>query len=111
MVETGKQTILDETETDKINLRKTIYLTIMSSVDFEECAHKMLKIQFRPGQEPEFCNMTVECCAQERTYMRFYGLLAQRFCMLNPIFQEVYIRTFSEQCALRPNSPLTLDEC
>ena len=40
----GTVAIQDETETDKINLRRTIYLTIMSSLDFEECAHKMLKV-------------------------------------------------------------------
>lgn len=69
--------IQDVTETDLINLRRTIYLTIMSSVDFNECAHKLLKIQLQPGQEMELCNMIIECCSQERTYMRFYGLLGQ----------------------------------
>lgn len=43
--------IQDQTETDKYNLRSTIYLTIMSSVDFEEAAHKLLKIKYKPGQE------------------------------------------------------------
>jgi hypothetical protein len=43
--------ISDQTEGDVINLRRQIYLTIMSSADFEECAHKLLKIQFKPGQE------------------------------------------------------------
>src|SRR5690606_37677837 len=62
--------IKDATETDLINLRRTIYLTIMSSVDFNECAHKMLKIKLNPGQEIELANMIIECCSQERTYMR-----------------------------------------
>lgn len=43
--------IRDETETNLINLRRTIYLTIMSSVDFEEAGHKLLKIKLEPGQE------------------------------------------------------------
>jgi len=59
-----------------VNLRRTIYLTIMSSVDFEECCHKLLKLNIREGQEMELCTMIFECCMQERTYMRFYGLLA-----------------------------------
>lgn len=70
-----------------MNLRRTIYLVIMSSVDYEECCHKLLKLNIREGQEVELCNMIFECCTQERTYLRFYGLLAQRFCLLNP---EVY---------------------
>ena len=43
--------IIDQTETNLVALRRTIYLTIQSSLDFEECAHKMLKMEFKPGQE------------------------------------------------------------
>jgi hypothetical protein len=42
--------IADETGTDVVNLRRTIYLTIMSSLDFEEAGHKLMKITLRPGQ-------------------------------------------------------------
>ncbi|GJM95951.1 hypothetical protein PR202_ga12747 [Eleusine coracana subsp. coracana] len=43
--------IKDRTETNLVNLRRTIYLTIMSSVDFEEAGHKLMKIKLEPGQE------------------------------------------------------------
>lgn len=43
--------IRDRTETNLVNLRRTIYLTIMSSVDFEEAGHKLMKIKLEPGQE------------------------------------------------------------
>lgn len=49
--EEERMKIKDETETNLINLRRTIYLTIMSSVDFEEAGHKLLKIKLEPGQE------------------------------------------------------------
>ena len=39
----NKMIIEDMTEADMISLRRTIYLIIMNSVDFEECAHKLLK--------------------------------------------------------------------
>ena len=42
--------IEDMTEKDLINLRRTIYLVIMSSVDFEEATHKLLKLNIREGQ-------------------------------------------------------------
>ncbi|KAG5023361.1 hypothetical protein JHK85_019703 [Glycine max] len=45
--------IKDETETNLVNLRRTIYLTIMFSVDFEEAGHKLLKIKLEPGQEKQ----------------------------------------------------------
>jgi len=69
----------------------------MSSVDFNECAHKLLKIKLPAGQEMELSNMIIECCSQERTYMRFYGLLAQRFCMLDKVYQECYDKSFFAQ--------------
>ena len=46
-----KQTIIDQTETNLIALRRTIYLTIQSALDFEECAHKLLRMELKPGQE------------------------------------------------------------
>lgn len=49
--------IIDNTETNLITLRRTIYLTIQSSLDFEECAHKLLKMELKPGQEIELCHM------------------------------------------------------
>lgn len=42
---------MDETETKLVNLRRAIYLTIMSSIDFEEAGHKLLEIKLELGQE------------------------------------------------------------
>ncbi len=50
-VEEKQQTIIDQTETNLVTLRRTIYLTIQSSIGAEECAHKLLKMNLRPGQE------------------------------------------------------------
>ncbi|KAH9608673.1 hypothetical protein KSS87_021890 [Heliosperma pusillum] len=92
--------IKDATETNLVNLRRTIYLTIMSSVDFEEAGHKLLKIKLEPGQEMELCIMLLECCSQERTYLRYYGLLGQRFCMINKVHQENFEKCFVQQYSM-----------
>ena len=92
-----KQEIIDTTEKNLVALRRTIYLTIMSSLDFEECCHKMLKQNIQSGDEIEICKMIIECCCQERTFMRFYGLLAQRFCMIDRIYQSNLEGCFKEQ--------------
>lgn len=80
--EEGKGVIVDRTETNLVALRKTIYLTIQSSLDFEECAHKLLRMELKPGQEIEMAHMFLDCCAEQRTYEKFYGLLSQvrRLC-------------------------------
>ncbi|XP_073285275.1 uncharacterized protein [Primulina huaijiensis] len=92
--------INDETETNLVSLRRTIYLTCMTSVDFEEAGHKLLKIKLEPGQEMELCTMLLECCSQERTYLRYYGLLGQRLCMLNKVHQENFGKCFVQQYSM-----------
>nr|XP_006814574.1 PREDICTED: pre-mRNA-splicing factor CWC22 homolog [Saccoglossus kowalevskii] len=95
--EEKKTEIIDQTETNLIALRRTIYLTIQSSLDFEECAHKLLKVELKPGQEKELCNMFLDCCAQQRSYEKFFGLLSQRFCQLKKEYVQQFEFIFKEQ--------------
>lgn len=88
--------IKDLTDEDRVNLRRTLYLVIMSSVDFEECAHKILKMNLGVGHEDEICHMVQECCQNERTYMKFYGLLAQRFCEMTELYKDTLMKCFVE---------------
>uniref|UniRef100_A0A1B0DP29 Uncharacterized protein n=1 Tax=Phlebotomus papatasi TaxID=29031 RepID=A0A1B0DP29_PHLPP len=101
------ETIIDNTETNLVALRRTIYLTIHSSLDYEECAHKLMKMELKPGQEMELCHMFLDCCAEQRTYEKFYGLLAQRFCMINKVyvapFEEIFRDTYSTTHRLDTN--------
>jgi pre-mRNA-splicing factor CWC22 len=62
--------IKDETETNLVNLRRTIYLTIMSSVDFEEAGHKLLKIKLEPGQEVSGTRFS--CCINKVTLFGYF---------------------------------------
>lgn len=91
------QMIIDETETNLVALRRTIYLTIQSSLDFQECAHKLLKMDIKKNQEIELCQMILDSCAQQRTYERFFGLLAQRFCELKKEYVEHFEEIFKQQ--------------
>lgn len=47
----GTVDVHDQTGANVVNLRRTIYLTIMSALDFEEAVHKLLKINIAEGQE------------------------------------------------------------
>ncbi|XP_003487916.2 pre-mRNA-splicing factor CWC22 homolog [Bombus impatiens] len=93
----GKEDIIvDNTETNLTALRRTIYLTIHSSLDFEECAHKLMKMQLKPGQETELCHMFLDCCAEMRTYEKFFGLLAGRFCAINKMYVTPFEQIFQD---------------
>ena len=91
--------IIDQTETNMIALRRTIYLTIQSSLDFEETVHKLMKLNLKAGHETELCHMVLDCCAQQRTYEKFFGLLAQRLCQLKreyvEPFQNIFVDSFN----------------
>jgi len=91
------QVINDETGTDLVNLRRTIYLTIMSALDFEEAGHKLLKIGIKRGQENELATMIIECCSQEKTFIKYYALLAERFCKLKREYMDCFADCFVQQ--------------
>ncbi|RMZ90452.1 hypothetical protein DV736_g2303, partial [Chaetothyriales sp. CBS 134916] len=88
--------IKDQSNTELVNLRRTIYLTIMSSLDFEEACHKLMKVQLPPGQEPELPSMIVECCSQEKTYSKFFGLIGERFAKLNRMWLDLFEQAFAK---------------
>ena len=41
----------DDTRANRINLRRVIYETIMSSHDYEETGHKLMELELQPSQE------------------------------------------------------------
>lgn len=84
----AKEGIEDRTETNLVNLRRTIYLTIMNALNYEEAVHKLMKVQIQEGQEIELVNMVIECCSQERSYSNFYGLVGERFSKLNRVWTD-----------------------
>jgi len=86
--------IKDQSNTDLVNLRRTIYLTIMSSGGFEECTHKLLRVNLPPGLEHEMPSMLIECSSQERTFNKFYGLIGERLCKLNRMWVDLFEQQF-----------------
>lgn len=92
--------IADLTQTDIVNLRRTIYLTLQSSLDFEEAGHKLQKMALPAGSEGELATMILQCSANEKVYSRFYGLLAGRFCELRREHRAAYETLFGRQYAL-----------
>ncbi|PFH53603.1 hypothetical protein AMATHDRAFT_137344 [Amanita thiersii Skay4041] len=93
-MEATTQDIEDRTETNLVNLRRVIYLTIMNALNYEEAVHKLLKIQLKEGQEIELINMIIECCSQERSYSTFYGLIGERFSKLNRVWTDCLEQAF-----------------
>nr|CAG4714854.1 unnamed protein product [Naegleria fowleri] len=97
---TTKPTLLDpktKTDEESTNLKRKIYLTIMSSLTFDDCAHKLLKSGLAKEHDMEVCSMIIECCSQERSYLDFYGSLGERFCSLSDNFRIDFEECFKIQ--------------
>ena len=88
--------IKDQSNTDLVNLRRSIYLTIMSSGGFEEACHKLMRINLPTGREEELPSMIIECCSQERTYNKFFGMIGERFCKLNRLWRDLFADMFTK---------------
>ncbi|KAI8800320.1 MIF4G-domain-containing protein [Cladochytrium replicatum] len=88
--------IKDMTDTNLVNLRRDIYLTIMSALSFEECCHKLMKLNISEGQEYVLCDMIIECCSNERTYISFYGFLGERFSKLHRMWADAFANCFEK---------------
>ncbi|KAL6518015.1 hypothetical protein OROMI_033716 [Orobanche minor] len=107
---TMTRVIRDETETDFVNLRRVIYLTLMSSCGFEEAGHKLLRlINGNEEKEKEVCIMLLECCRQQGIYRPFYALLAQRLCMIKKkvyqvMFDDCFVHHYSTAHRLDTNA-------
>ncbi|TPX12048.1 uncharacterized protein E0L32_007163 [Thyridium curvatum] len=86
--------IKDQSNADLVNLRRTIYLTIQSSMDPEEAVHKLMKINLPAGQEAELPSMVVECCSQEKTYTKFHGAIGERFAKINRLWTDLFEQSF-----------------
>ncbi|OMO73896.1 Initiation factor eIF-4 gamma, MA3 [Corchorus olitorius] len=92
--------IKDGTETNLVNLRTTIYLTIKSSIDFKEAGQKLLKIKLKPGEEMVLCSMILDYCSHQRIFNQDYGRLGEGFCMMNKVYQENFVECFVEQYSM-----------
>lgn len=87
---------LDLSEKDFVILRKKIYLCIMNSLSFEECTHRLLKLNISKDQIHETCTMILDCCSMERTYQKFFSFVAERLCTIKKEYQESFKNLFSE---------------
>jgi len=92
----GSVTITDES-TRLLELRRKIYLTIVSSVDYQEVVHKLLALKLhKPDEIREITNMVVESCANERSMIKMYAAAGQQLCQVNREYKRAYEELFKK---------------
>ena len=65
------------------DVRKKIFVVIMSSRDVSDAFERVGKLDLKGKQDREVMRVIVECCGQERAYNAFYAELASLLCSQN----------------------------
>ena len=58
--------------------------------------HAIQSVQLKFNMQFELIKMIIECCSQERSYSKFYGLIGERFSKLNRVWTDAFEAGFRE---------------
>jgi nucleolar MIF4G domain-containing protein 1 len=62
------------------DVRRGIFMTIMSSSDYQDAYMRLLKLSLKKAQEQEIPKVLVHCVGAELAYNPYYTLIAQKLC-------------------------------
>ncbi|PVH96395.1 hypothetical protein DM02DRAFT_569786 [Periconia macrospinosa] len=81
--QTGEVDLFQLAREQRMNtdVRRAIFITIMSASDYKDAHVRLLKLNLKKAQETEIPRVIVHCAGCESTYNPYYTLLAQKFCM------------------------------
>ena len=96
----NKIVLQNMTETKLNQLREGVYMRIMNSVDYQEAVHKLLSMNLNNQDLEEMCNMVVDSCLQQKTYLNFYGNLSQLLCENNECFKKIFFKIFVDRYSI-----------
>ncbi|ORX37365.1 armadillo-type protein [Kockovaella imperatae] len=76
------------------DIRRTVFLVIMTSEDFTHACDRLSALRFTPVQQREFVRVALHCCSVESKYNPYYTLILNHLC------SESYDHRFTFQYAL-----------
>lgn len=62
------------------DIRRAIFVTIMSATDYRDAHLRLLKLRLKRSQELEIPRVLVQCAGAELTYNPFYTLISRKLC-------------------------------
>lgn len=86
--------VVDLSQADLIQLQKTVYLTIMSSMTSEEAVHKLLKLKYDANI---LTDIIIRSCLQEKVYSKYYGIIGEILILKFTEFKKQYETKFDEK--------------
>lgn len=81
-IEDGTVDLLQLAREQRMNtdIRRAIFITIMSATDFKDANLRLLKLNLKRTQMLETPRVLVHCCAAEASYNPYYTLIARKLC-------------------------------
>lgn len=82
MVEQGTTDLLQLAREQRMNtdVRRSIFVSIMSATDYRDAHLRLLKLRLKKSQELEIPKVLIHCAAAETTYNPYYTLIARKLC-------------------------------
>ena len=62
------------------DIRRTIFVTILSANDYKDATERLLKLRLKKSQELEIPKVIIHCASAEKSYNPFYALLSEQLC-------------------------------
>ena len=62
------------------DIRRAIFVTLMSSTDYRDAHLRLLKLRLKRAQELEIPPVLLHCAGAERAYNPYYTLIARKLC-------------------------------
>ena len=62
------------------DIRRAIFLNIMSAEDFKDAHTRLLKLKLKKSQELEIPRVLIHCAGAEQSYNPYYTLIAKQLC-------------------------------
>lgn len=80
VVEAQKLVQLAASQRMNTDIRRAIFCIIMSAEDYVDAFDKILRLDLSGKQDREIMRVIVDCCLQEKTFNKYYTVLASKLC-------------------------------
>jgi nucleolar MIF4G domain-containing protein 1 len=82
VVDDGSADLVQLAREQRMNtdIRRAIFITVMSSTDFQDAHLRLLKLKLKRVQELEIPKVLIHCSAAETAYNPYYTLIAKKLC-------------------------------
>ncbi|KAK0101489.1 suppressor of glycerol defect [Cadophora gregata] len=80
--DTGTSDLVQLAREQRMNtdIRRAIFLTIMSATDYQDAHLRLMKLKLKKVQEFEIPKVLIHCAGGEKTYNPYYTLIAKKIC-------------------------------